>query len=152
LPGSSDKSQPKPSVCRRFLVPIDFSDASLKALRYARQLAAGAKAALTLLNVIEEPLSFRNLDLARQQRQRKGERLAKLESLARREVGPGIPLNTLVCDGSPVEEITRLAASIGSDMIIVGRHAHRGLRRWFHGHTALRLVGRAACPVVVLGD
>ena len=140
------------SGCRRFLVPIDFSEESLKALRHAHDLAAGGKAELTLLNVIEEPLSFRTLDRVGQQHARKKERLARLEGLAQEETGSGISVKTLVCDGSPAKEITRFAAQTLPDMIIVGRHEHHGFGRWFHGHTASRLARQAPCTLIVLGN
>jgi nucleotide-binding universal stress UspA family protein len=37
-------------------------------------------------------------------------------------------------------------------LIIVGRHEHHGIGRWFHGHTASRLARQAPCPVMVLGN
>src|SRR5882724_5847128 len=91
---------------RRFLVPIDFSEASLKALPHAQQLAAGEKVELTLLNVIEEQLSFRTLDRIGQQKAIKKDRLAQLESLARdrEETEPGISIKTSVCDGCTTEK------------------------------------------------
>jgi nucleotide-binding universal stress UspA family protein len=115
-------------------------------------MAAGQNVELTLLNVIEEPLSFRTLDRVGQQIARKNERLALLERLAREEAAAGVSTKTLVCDGSPATEITRIAARNLHDMIIVGRHQHHGIGRWLHGHTASRLARQAPCPVMVLGN
>jgi len=137
---------------RRFLVPIDFSEASLNALRQARLLAVDDQAELTLLNVIEPPLSSRTLDRVGQAAARQQERLAQLESLARREVGSVRCVRTVVCDGSPAEEIAGLAARNRTDLIIVGRHSRRRPWRWLRGHTTNRLLKHAPCPVMVLRD
>jgi universal stress protein A len=147
---STPPSTPQAEGPRRLLVPIDFSEASLRALRYAQQLAAKGNGRLTLLNVIEEPLSFRTLNAVGRDRERRNDCVARLMSFARKVVGAGIPLKALVRDGSPARVISRVAAGTGFDMIIVGRHERRGLRRWFYAGTAARLVRLAPCPVIAL--
>jgi universal stress protein A len=137
---------------KEILVPIDFSESSVKALRHAARLAATDQAHLTLLNVIEEPVSFRTLDLRGQQRRRRQEHTRQLQELARRELGPDVAAGIVICDGNPSREITRLAARQRADLIIVGRHERQGLHRWFHGHTASRIAHNASCPVLVLND
>src|SRR5947209_998709 len=72
---------------KEILVPIDFSKASVNALRHARELAKGEHARLTLINVIEEPRSFRTLDVVGQKHARHGEHAARLQELADRELG-----------------------------------------------------------------
>ena len=150
--GSTEQTATLAASRPQFLVPIDFSEPSLKALRHAQHLAAREEAGITLLNVIEEPQSFRTLNFVGRLRQTKNERLARLQTLARQEIGSNIPVKAVVRDGSPAEEITRVASTSRSDMIILGRHERHGLHRWFHGHTATRLVSRAPCPVMFLGD
>ena len=137
---------------KEILVPIDFSESSVKALRHAAGLAAQNQAHLTLLNVIEEPASFRTLDLPGQQRRLRQEHARQLQELARRELGPDMAAGIVICDGNPSREITRLAARQRADLIIVGRHERHGLHHWFRGHTASRIAHNASCPVLVLND
>jgi universal stress protein A len=132
------------------MVPIDFSEASVRALRYVQGLATGRKTYLTLLNVMESPRSFRMLDAAAQERKRKNECMARLRNFARAVVGTGVPIKAIVRTGVPVEEISRLAASYGPDMIIMGRHMQRGFWHWFRRGTVARLVRCATCPVIAL--
>jgi nucleotide-binding universal stress UspA family protein len=132
-------------------VPFDFSQPSVKALRHAAEVAASNQANLTVVNVIEEPVSFRTLDQVGQQHDRQQKRCEQLRQIARREIGSDVPARLVICEGNPSEEITRLAGEQNADLIVVGGHEHRGLRRWFHKHTAKKVVATARCPVVVLG-
>jgi nucleotide-binding universal stress UspA family protein len=134
----------------QILVPIDFSGSSAPALRHAAVLAAGGRAQVTLLNVMEEEPSFRRLDHAAEERQRHNDRASRLSELARQELGTGIRANVVVLKGRPVTEIKRLAVKIHSDLIVMGRHAHGGLRRWFRKHTADHVAAGVPCPVVTL--
>lgn len=48
------------------------------------------------------------------------------------------------------EEIAQLAADVHADMIVVGTHGRRGLRRLFLGSVAEGVVRLAQCPVLVV--
>ena len=132
------------------LVPIDFSEPSVNALRYARALAAGEKAQVILLHVVEEPCSFRTLDAVGQQRARYQQRAGRLQELADRELGSQVATRIEVREGNPSVEIARLASQRHVDLIVVGRHEHHGLWQWMHRHTASRLSKKAPCPVLLL--
>lgn len=51
--------------------------------------------------------------------------------------------------GKPAEEILRLAAEIGADLIFIGSHGKVGLERLLLGSTCERVVREAHCPVMV---
>jgi len=135
---------------REILVPIDFSEPSVTALRHARTLADGQKAHVILLNVVEEPGSFRTMDAVGQRRVRFEQRAERLQALADRELGPKVATRIEVREGKPATEITRLASRRHVDLIVVGQHSHRGLWRWVQGHTASKLSKTAPCPVLLL--
>ena len=141
--GSSSPKQ------KEILVPIDFSEPSLSALRHARELATQQKARLILLNVIEEPASFRTLDVVGQQRARCKQRSGRLHEIAERELGSQVANTIEVREGKPSVEIARFASQRQVDLIVMGQHQHHGLRRWFQGHTASRLSKNAPCALVV---
>src|SRR4051812_45695936 len=108
---------PKPSIgsalkLKRILVPIDFSEASLKALRYAIPFAEESGATLYLVHVVE-PSSFVN-DLPNVALAMPDEAVAKaakekLLSLAQAEIEELIPVYPQVRIGKAYEEITVLA-------------------------------------------
>jgi nucleotide-binding universal stress UspA family protein len=142
--GSSSSKQ------KEILVPIDFSESSLSALRHARELAVEQSARVILLNVVEEQASFRTLDAVGQYRVRCEQRSGRLQEIAERELGSRVVTRIEVREGKPSVEIARFASQRQVDLIIVGRHQHHGLRQWFHGHTASKLSKNAPCPLVVL--
>jgi nucleotide-binding universal stress UspA family protein len=135
---------------KEILVPIDFSESSLSALRHARELAAEQRARLILLNVVEERASFRTLDAVGQHRACYEQRSGRLREIAERELGSHLVTNIEVREGKPSVEIELFARQRQVDLIIVGRHQHHGLRQWFNGHTASRLSKNAPCPLLVL--
>ena len=73
------------------------------------------------------------------------EKAACLEELAQQCVG------VHVRRGDAAQEIARLAAEVGADMIVVGAHKAPHLKNLFIGSTGERLMGTAKCPVLVAG-
>jgi universal stress protein A len=147
---ATTRREPSDPKRKEILVPIDFSEASVNALRYARALAAGQRAHVTLLNVVEEPGSFRTLDAVGQRRACHEQRAGRLQELADHELGSRVAARIAVREGNPCAEIARLASQCHVDLIVVGRHEHHGLWQWMHGHTASRLSKKAPCPVLLL--
>ena len=109
-----ESSSPKQS---EILVPIDFSASSVKALRHARELAARQRAQLILLNVVEEPRSFRTLDAVGQRRARYEQRAGRLKELADRELGSHSATRLEVREGNPSAEIAKMAKDRQVDLI-----------------------------------
>jgi nucleotide-binding universal stress UspA family protein len=55
-----------------------------------------------------------------------------------------------VVDGSPVDALLAAARAKGADVIVVGTHGRRGLRRWLLGSVAETIMRRSDVPVVVV--
>src|SRR4029453_2266250 len=51
--------------------------------------------------------------------------------------------------GSPAEELVQLASDLEADLIVVGTHGRRGVKRFILGSIAERTVRLATCPVLV---
>jgi universal stress protein A len=134
-PASTEESgEARHCAQKEILVPIDFSSASVKAVRFAAKFASQIKAHLTLLNVIERPGSFRTLEATAQQRQQFQASAAELRQLAERELGSETSASLVVRLGRPSEQIPNLAAQLQAELVVLARHAHHGFRRWFHTH------------------
>lgn len=54
-----------------------------------------------------------------------------------------------LAQGSPAETLAQLASDLDADLIVVGTHGRRGVKRFFLGSTAERTVRLATCPVLV---
>jgi len=148
--GSAVSGQSLAPKQKEILVPIDFSESSVTALRCARALAEGGKTQVILLNVVEAPGTSRILDTVGQPNASRTQRAERLQALADRELGSQVAARIEVCQGTPSEEIVRLASKRRVDLIVVGRHEHHGLWHWLRGHTASQLSKNAPCPVLLL--
>jgi universal stress protein A len=140
---------------RKILVPIDFSDCSKKALRYAVPFARQFGAALTLLNVVQ--ITYPTGELGpvappvAENEAREASQTA-LETLVKREVGEGLPAAATVRFGQPAEEIVLAASELEVDLIIISTHGHTGLKHILLGSTAEHVVRRAPCPVLTVRE
>jgi len=137
------------------LVPIDFSEPSEKALRYALPFAEQFGAKITLLHVVEPvampdfasfPLIMENDRVARAFR-------TKLDLLCKREaIKPRLIEKTLVRFGKPFQEICESARGLRIGLIVISTRGYTGLKQALLGSTAERVVRHAPCPVLVVRE
>lgn len=142
------------SLPRVILVPIDFSDYSEAALDYAVALAAKLDAKVQLVNALGVPaLGIPELGVALtstvigkmvQDNQAALDKLAN----ARRSTAPiG---ESLLRTGDPRDVIVQTAHELGADLIVMGTHGRRGVRRALLGSVAETVVRTAPCPVLTV--
>lgn len=139
---------------RRILVPVDFSEPSRKALRYARPFAEQFGARLTLLHVMEPiiyPPELGYVSFAPQEAedQRLVDLQAKLKQLAG-ELGATVPVQSVVRVGRAWKEIVDAARAQETDLIIVATHGYTGLQHALMGSVAEKVVRHAPCPALVV--
>jgi nucleotide-binding universal stress UspA family protein len=58
-------------------------------------------------------------------------------------------VQTHVLVGAPADEIVWLAAHLAADMVVVGTHGRRGVRRMLLGSVAEKVARHTGCPVVI---
>lgn len=135
---------------RRILAPVDFSRASLDALKHALALAQRYDAQLTLLHVIEPlhpDMLIGTTGTQRAAREVAHQRLTKLwEDTKKAWPRTGRELR----EGHPVTTITALAKRTNADLIVMGTQGRTGLKRALIGSVAERVVRLAPCPVLVV--
>lgn len=125
------------------LCPIDFSDATAPLVAYAAALAAGTRAELRLLHVLEhQPAldSLPDLAIARQ--------LAHHQTLA---AAAGAQVSTTILHAADVAQaIVAEARQHPADLIVIGAHGRTGLNRFLMGSTAETVVRTAACVTLLV--
>ena len=132
------------------LVPIDFSEQSLKALDTALAIA-GAPPRVHVIHVLldlpagEPGMMFTSLDQAAR---------AKASETGLREFLQGdsrrAEVTREIAFGDPGEEIAAYAERIGADLIVMPSHGRRGISRILIGSVAERVLRLSHCPVLVL--
>lgn len=136
-------------------MPTDFSEPSLKALRYAVPFAKHFGATIFLAHVLERiPLIAGDHTVVMTVPEGEMVQAAKkrLLSLAADEIEELVPVNTQVRMGKPFAEVVTLAKELQIDLIIVATHGYTGLRHVLLGSTTERIVRHAPCPVLVVRE
>jgi nucleotide-binding universal stress UspA family protein len=142
------------SKIKRILVPVDFSEPSLAALRFAIDLARSVKARLEILHVVE-PLTYApmigsavDLDKFRQQQEHTAQRrLAGLAADLRRR---RVRCHTALRIGAASGTIVDLAKRNAADLIVMATEGRHGVGRLLLGSVAERVVRSAECPVLTV--
>lgn len=135
---------------QRILVACDFSPHTDDAMRGALALAAaGARIEVvhcwqTPVMPAGMPIGAMRSDLERDVAQAGARLLARYAASA-----SGAHLAFVPVEGAPAEGLRARAEETGSQLVVVGSHGRRGVRRWLLGSVAEAIVRHAPCSVLV---
>lgn len=139
---------------KKILCPVDFSESSRLAMLEALEVAKQHGAQLFLLHVLEERWPVSRADVLAPP-----EFLARLSEGAQRDlaawkavaeqIAPGRVVTEMV-GGHPATEILRVAREGDFDLVVIGTHGRRGMRRFVVGSVADEVARTAPCSVVVV--
>ncbi len=137
----------------RIVVPIDFSDHSKQAFRYAIDFAKTFNAELLLVYVVEPVVypadfSFGQVALPSMEMELHKRGKQQLDALIEKEVPADLRARSIVRAGKPFVEIIHVAQEEEADLIIIATHGHSGLEHVLFGSTAEKVVRKADCPVL----
>jgi nucleotide-binding universal stress UspA family protein len=139
----------------KILCPVDFSEGSEHAMRYATAFASAYEADLVLLHVVELPFlpsystaGVPDLSLPVEQIQEECEN--RLEDMVeeQKKIHPQVEGRVVV--GAPFVEIIREAREGNFDLVVVGTHGRTGLKHMLIGSVAEKVVRKAPCPVLTV--
>jgi len=149
-------SAPTTSETDCFLVGVDDSDCSRRALEFARQRATTMNARLVVVYVIEwSPYSFNTPEENEERHKRREEEI----SLAHKSVldpalvalkGAGIEAEGIVRHGNVADVLNGLAVECNAVQIVVGKVGASGLKSLIFGSVTSKLVQVATVPVTVV--
>jgi universal stress protein A len=145
-----------PFTLKRILVPLDFSECSLKALRYAVPLARQFGASIELLHVVQVPSvmggEFGAIDLTDVRQQMTTAARQQIKQLLEDRISAEVTADGFVKEGRPASAIVESARESNADLIVIGTHGYTGLKHVLMGSTAESVVRHAACPVLVVRE
>lgn len=149
-----DGPPPERVDIRSILLPIDFSDHSEFAARYAFTLAGTIGAELRVVHVIDQTVhpsfyavgkeSLLELDPDLRARAE-----AAIDDFLR-DVSGGIPYEKEIVEGKPAAEIARLSKEGRDCLIVIASHGAGGLERLMMGSTTEKVVHMTECPVMII--
>jgi universal stress protein A len=148
----ASKPAPIRTAVSRILVPVDFSEHSETALRYALGFAAKFDAELTLVHIVEQTVypgdwmypPLATSDFAVEKRE---QLLGKLQELS---AGAKVKAKHVVRIGRAWQEVIEIAKEERSDLIVIATHGYTGLKHVLLGSVAEKIVRHAPCPVLTV--
>lgn len=133
------------------LCPIDFSDASRSALRYARAIAEHVDGRLVIL-AVEDPLLTEAAALGAGTVWNPDDTRHELARFASRALHDNPPKETdvdyAVTVGKPARQILQVAQEATCDLIVMSTHGLTGMRKMFFGSTTERVLRETTIPVL----
>lgn len=134
---------------KKFLVPLDFSDESINAAKYALALTAGIpEAEITLYNV------YSSISLPTLNSKEKGSReqisLNEINEI-KSQIGKGRDnISIAVEEGSFVELLCEYVLGHEIDMVIMGITGSSRIKQVFMGTSTLNVIRKVNCPVMII--
>jgi len=135
------------------LCPVDFSEESRQALRWASTILQHRGGELTVLTVVEpllaETAGIRlSIDLARKETE-SALRSFVNETLPNR-VRTGLHLHLNVATGSPSELILQTSRTRNTQLIVMATHGRAGIKKWLLGSTTEAVLRQAQCALLAI--
>jgi len=147
----------KTNLFSHILVPTDGSDTSTRAGIVASELAQIHESSITFIYVVDSATvneiadtMSRSTDAIRRELETKGQHY--LDYLSRIAEDKGLTADQVISFGIPHDEIAEAARRRSADLIVIGRVGCRGPRCVLIGSVAERVLERAPCPVLVVGQ
>jgi len=139
----------------RILVPIDFSECSLKGVEYARGLARQFGSKLVLLHSVALQYFITSDEYARYDLPWLMEEAERASRCQMRELiettdWQGIEVRSSLQIGHAGQQVCGRAAEDNVDLIVTSTHGTTGFKHILVGSTAEYIVRHAACPVLVV--
>jgi nucleotide-binding universal stress UspA family protein len=133
----------------KILVPLDFSENSLKALEFAIGLADKKHGKIILVHVVELVYDF-----ASQSALALDSMFNDAESLMNKTIktyeGSGISMESKVVEGTAAVSIARFAEEQDVALIVMGTQGASGIKKTLMGTVTVNVVKEASCPVLVV--
>ena len=138
---------------KKILCPIDHSDCSKEALKYAVSFAMKDEAKLYLLHIIDIR-SFNDSLVSMSQQIPDKETLEqlrmKLLDCIPEDIRDDMDVEATVIQGIPFAEIISTAKEKEIDMIVIGSHGRTGISHMMLGSVSEKVVRKAPCPVLTV--
>lgn len=139
------------------LIPVDFSETSLLAIKHGAFFAQLTKANLHLLHIINSNFGAQNMFLPKVAIEDfsdiESKAMAKLGELAAGiQADYGVKANCIVRLGSASTAITEVANEVDASLIVMGTHGYSPIQELVIGSTALKVFTKSPCPTMAMNN
>lgn len=149
------EDDPRWSCCRQtgawigdsVLYPTDFSDTAELAFEWVKRLASSGASRVTLLHV-QAPGRRQSSSWREEHDRIDAARLSRLAAELRQTAS--LPVEAVLREGDPAEEILRAAGEKGATLIVMGTQGHGLVHEVFLGSVSHHVLRHAPVPVLLL--
>jgi nucleotide-binding universal stress UspA family protein len=146
---------------KHIVCPYDNSDFAKKALDYAAKLALNNGEQLTVLYVMVNPFIFEGgnpilsnnvlaIDLLDKMRQEENEQLEKIKNEIK-QAYPGVMVNVALLESNDIgDAINEFQKSSSADLVVMGSHGRKGIKRFILGSVAEAVLRSLECPILIV--
>ncbi len=141
---------------RKILIAVDFSDSSLRAMKFAMRIAPHAH--ITALHAVEVPLhaklhsagvdyklmQFYEAEVHAQKKMEMRRFVSELET-------PGVSLTGIVEQGAAFDVIRKKTEALEPDLVVIGKHGQAEREEMLLGSVIKRVIQATDCDVLVVG-
>ncbi len=139
----------------KILIPVDFSETSLLAIKHGAFTAQLTKGEVFLLHVINIHYVAQNLFIpvvnfpeTNDLENKAQEKLGQLAEEIKNEFG--VRVGIIIKSGSPSTEIVNVAKEIKASLIVMGTHGYSPMEELVIGSTALKVLTKSDCPTMAM--
>lgn len=139
---------------KKILVPCDFSATAMQAFRFAANIARRSKGEIVLLHIVElpvlrhgpVPINALEKSFLKKIKERVASDIEKMIN----NWGKGIKVSFVLDHGEVNHMITRHIKKHKIDLIVMGTHGASGIREFFIGSNAEKIVRFSTVPVITV--
>ena len=139
---------------KSILVPTDFSQCALNALKFAAELAKKNKATIHLAHIYQRVLSNDtsfNIQLEADIIAKEKENFEKyINDISEQDYMQGVQIESSIVSVYKLWDILVMDKYEDIDMVVMGSNGVDGVEEFFIGSNAQKFVQRAECPVIVI--
>jgi nucleotide-binding universal stress UspA family protein len=140
----------------KILIPVDFSDTSMLAIKHGTYIAQHTGAQIYLLHVVNAHFMSQNMFLPvvnLDQNLIETKALEKLSQLGD-EISSeySITVQSIVRMGSPSSEVVKVAKELSASLIVMGTHGYSPMQEIMIGSVALKVITRSPAPTMVMRE
>lgn len=139
---------------KKILVPCDFSETAIKAVRFAGQIARKSKGEVTLLHIIALPTMYDSSLVmafeASYMKEAKAAALLQLQKIKSKYLGANVRAKLEVQFGDLVFLVNKLLKANKWDVIVMGTRGASGLKEYTIGSNAEKIVRNVPIPVIAV--
>jgi nucleotide-binding universal stress UspA family protein len=140
----------------RIVVPLDGSDSSFRAARYAINIAKPADAEIVFMHAVVKPpyVEYKGAGLVIvryiEEAKRQADKWYKDLGEIAKQQGVKFSAETILDVTSAADSIVKYAQNKKADLIVIGTKGRTGVKRFLLGSVASGVVSHAKCSVLVV--